>query len=113
MNNKNVIVGLILFLGVVLTIGYFRNKTLKNKGVQSICKVIEIKDIGEGAEALDSKAAYFSYQVDGKEYISHDQHFLIGTSVGDCYEIIYLPSNPKRVKVNFEKEVDCLNYSNY
>jgi len=112
MNNKNVIVGLILFLGVVLTIGYFRNKTLKNKGVQSICKVIEIKDIGEGAEALDSKAAYFSYQVDGKEYISYDS-FYLGTFVGSCYEIIYLPSNPKRVKVNFEKEVDCLNYSNY
>ena len=33
MNNKNVIVGLILFLVVVFTIGYFRNKTLKNKGI--------------------------------------------------------------------------------
>ena len=113
MNNKNVIIGFVLFLGIVFTIGYFKNKVLNEDGVRSVCKIIEIKNIGSGMRTFDSKAAYYSYQVDGKEYISHDQHFLIGTSVGDCYEIIYLPSNPKRVKVNFEKEVDCLNYSNY
>ena len=112
MNNKNVIVGLILFPVAAFTIGYFKNKTLKNKRVQSICKVIEIKDIEEGAEALDSKAAYFSYQIDGKEYIIYDSFDLV-KFISKCYEIIYLPSNPKRVKLNFKKEVDCLNNTNY
>lgn len=86
--------------------GYFKRRSLNSNGIKSVCKVIEIKEVGEGARTLNSKAVCFSYKVEGKEYIYTDTYYS-GVSVGDCYEIIYLPSNPRNVKANFKKPLEC------
>lgn len=109
MYKKIIIIGIILLLGAVFTRGYIRKSTLGLNGVESVCKVVEIKKVGRGARTLDSKAVYFSYQVDGNEYIDSDTYYS-GVTVGDCYKIIYLPTNPKIVKVNFKKPLDCSQY---
>lgn len=106
MSKKIVVVGFVLLLGGIFVMGNLRKNKLNKEGVKSVCKVIEIKKVGEGSRTLDSRAIYFSYQVGDKEFVDTDTYYT-GVSVGDCYEIIYLPSNPRNVKANFKKPIKC------
>jgi hypothetical protein len=53
--------------------------------------------------------SYIEYYIDGIKYDTFFYH-QEGVKIGLCYEMIYSSTNPKNIKVNFDKEVDCSNY---
>lgn len=101
-----------LLLGIICLImlnGLYRKDQLKKHSIYTVCKVYDIKKTGRGARTLDGTSAYFNYIVDGQLFSSYMRHYP-HIKIGKCYEMIYSSTNPKNIKVYFDKEVDCSNY---
>jgi hypothetical protein len=99
------IIVLIILLGYQV---YHKNVQLKNNGVSTLCKVIEIKAVERGYR-IDDSAAFIRYNVNGKEYSDYVPNDL-NARVGKCYELIYSKENPGNIKVLFNKEINCSKY---
>ena len=79
---------------------------LQENKMHSTCKVIDIQDRRRGTKLTLETNAYIEYYINGVRFKTF---FLLqkNVKIGKCYEIICSSTNPKNIKVYFDKEVDC------
>lgn len=110
LKNKHVILGFLAIFLVFHIIGLIRDENLEKTKVESVCKVYDIRKGVKGSKSSRVINAFVEYHVDGIKYTtSYSKE--IHVKIGLCYEMIYSSTNPKNIKVYFDKEVDCINYN--
>ncbi len=83
-----------------------RDESFKNEGVESICKLIEIRKMSKGILSSQT-VAFVEFFVDGKRLLKPTPAYDENTPIGGCYPISYLLTNPSVLEVDFKNLIFC------
>jgi hypothetical protein len=98
LENKHVIIGLVIFLSIVFSISLFRKINLDKTKKYTTAKIYSFDYIGRGMRTLDEEVAFYEYFVNNERYFSHTAIYP-ETKVGLCFEIKYSEGNPKNHEI--------------